>query len=320
MTDRPLVSVIIPAYNAARFVAQAVESVLAQSYRPVEILVIDDGSTDDTARVLEPYRDAIRYIRQPNGGPSRARNNGLAHARGELIAFLDADDVWLPDKLSRQVRCLEESPAVGVVHCDTYNLDEQSGARSRRATPRDDFAGNCYARLFRGNQVTYSTVVIRRECLDRVGPMDERYTHAEDYDLLLRLARRFPFAYVPEPLAVYRLHDTNATRNAWRLVSGELAVLQKTIREDPALKRLLGARLMRERLFGLHFHLGYSAFLQEDLRSARHHFLGAALAGRWKSRPWLLYLASWLPLPLLRRLRSLRRRLTLNAGVEGGTT
>src|SRR5215469_16427814 len=111
----PLVSIVIPTYNASHFIAAAVESCLAQDYTPVEVLVVDDGSTDDTVSVLEPYRASIRYFWQPNDGPARARNRGIAEARGQLIAFLDADDIWLPNKLSQQVQCLERSPGACLV-------------------------------------------------------------------------------------------------------------------------------------------------------------------------------------------------------------
>src|SRR5688572_15366487 len=177
MTESPLVSVVIPAYNAARFLPRAVESVLNQSYRPLEVTVIDDGSTDDTARVLEPYRGAIHYLRQPNGGPARARNQGIAQTRGELVAFLDADDLWLPNKLSIQVRSLQDNPRAGVVHSDTFYLDNTTGVQSRRGNPPTDFTGDCYPLMFQRNRITLSTVVVRRECLEQVGGFDERIRH-----------------------------------------------------------------------------------------------------------------------------------------------
>lgn len=313
MIKQPLVSVIIPCYNAARFVVPAVESVLAQSYRPVEVIVVDDGSTDDTARVLEPYQKAIRYIGQPNGGPAGARNRGLAQARGELIAFLDADDAWLPDKLALQVRSLKDAPGAALVHSDVYYYDEATGVRTRRDFPRGDYAGHCYLLLFQGSRVTFSSVVVRRECLEQVGGFDETIRHAsvEDYDLLLRVARRFAFAYTPEPLVVYRLHDGNGSGNLARMVFGELLVIEKALRNDPDLPRVVGARKVRERLFALHYGLGYLAYDREDLGGARRHFLRAALTGQSEGalRSSLYYLACWAPPPLLRRLRSIRRTL-----------
>src|SRR4051812_26302017 len=116
MDTGPLVSVVIATYNSGRFVGQAVRSVLAQTYRPFEIVVVDDGSTDDTAGVLAGYRDGVRYVYQENRGPAAARNRGIAEAAGELVAFLDADDEWHPEKLSRQWEALSASPRAGLVH------------------------------------------------------------------------------------------------------------------------------------------------------------------------------------------------------------
>lgn len=116
MQPAPLVSVIIPSYNAARYAAEAVASVLAQTYPRREIIFINDGSTDDTEEMLAPYLGKIRYVRQSNQGLSATRNRAIALARGELLAFLDADDVWRPEKLARQVYCLTENPRIGLVH------------------------------------------------------------------------------------------------------------------------------------------------------------------------------------------------------------
>ena len=150
MNFRPLVSVIIPSYNAARYVAEAVASALAQTYQPLEIILINDGSTDDTEEVILPYVGKVRYFYQPNRGLSVTRNRAIALARGELIAFLDADDVWLPEKLARQVDCLTQNPRVGLVHTNYVKLYADTGIRLPRNTP-DITDGRCYTRLALGN-------------------------------------------------------------------------------------------------------------------------------------------------------------------------
>src|SRR5262245_55450805 len=130
MGYNPLISVIIPSFNSARFVVQAVESALAQTYSPIEIIVIDDGSNDNTRVVLGPFFEWIRYVYQSNAGLSNARNRGIKEARGDLIAFLDADDQWLPEKLVKQWDCLKMNLNAGLIHTDTYQLYEPDGKQS----------------------------------------------------------------------------------------------------------------------------------------------------------------------------------------------
>jgi glycosyltransferase involved in cell wall biosynthesis len=152
------ISVVIPTYNSAAFVVSAVESVLRQEHEPAEIIVIDDGSTDDTAQALAPYRQSIRYITQPNSGPAAARNRGVGAARSDWIAFLDADDVWLPGKLRRQVECMTSNPRAGLIHSAFLDWDSQTGSTSpSRQPPRQDFSGRCYRGFFFQNGVLPST-------------------------------------------------------------------------------------------------------------------------------------------------------------------
>ena len=146
---KPRISVIIPTYNSAVFLPEAVESVLSQTFLPQEVIVVDDGSTDNTEDVLEPFRRRIHYIRQENQGPAVARNRGIAEAKGDLIAFLDADDVWVPEKTEIQVKVLRENPRIGLVHSYFDRLD----MAEQRIMPRHEmkgFSGDCYLQFFRG--------------------------------------------------------------------------------------------------------------------------------------------------------------------------
>src|SRR5262245_25838031 len=126
MNGSPLVSVIIPSYNSARFVSQAVRSVLEQTYSPLEIIVVNDGSTDDTVSVLDAYKGDIQIVHQANGGVSKARNRGIREAKGKFIAFLDADDQWLPSKIQKQIDCLRANPSAALVHSDIYFFSDDS--------------------------------------------------------------------------------------------------------------------------------------------------------------------------------------------------
>jgi glycosyltransferase involved in cell wall biosynthesis len=303
----PLVSVVIPTYNRARYVEEALTSVLDQTYDRVEIVVVNDGSTDDTDAVLAQYRQRIQYIHQPNRGVAAARNRGLAAARGELVAFLDADDVWLPEKLARQVHCLAQDLTVGLVHTDAMYWQAETGSQLLRHA-ETYYQGHCYARLFLGNRIVTSSVLLRRECLEKSGIFDEaiRRPTVEDYDLWLRVARVFAFAYIPEPLVLYRVHPGNASQDHHTLMQYELYVLEKALHTDPALVAQVGKHVVRQRLAAVLFSLGYGSFMTGDFGRAHQHF-GRAL--RLHPRPYLLLLwaATWCPPYVVNHLRSVKR-------------
>jgi glycosyltransferase involved in cell wall biosynthesis len=309
--DRPLVSVIIPSYNCARYVRQAVESALAQTYSPVEIIVVDDGSTDETEQVLAPYRSHIRYLRQANRGLPGARNAGIRISQGEVLAFLDADDVWYPEKLELQVELLLADPQVALVHSDLVRRNEETGEYAPSRIARHEFVGHCYERLFQGNGITPSTVIVWKQRVQDVGLFDESLVAGhEDYDLWLRLARHEKFAYVPRPLTIYREHSTNMSRNVFSMHRTFLEVLQKTLRGDPSLWRVAGKQAVRQRLFDLSFNVGYQVFQQGNVSGARGFFWQAAWLRPTHPHIWLLWLSTLLPLPFVAFLRQRKQDLS----------
>lgn len=204
----PKVSVVIPAYNAASTVVRAVESALNQTYTNIEIIVVDDGSTDSTRRLLDPYTSRISYVSQNNRGRSAARNLGISHASGEYIAFLDADDWWLPEKLMRQVKFLEEDKAVGLVHTAFYFVEPNGKCHKLALAQRLDSPGApIFEQLVMRNTIGSPTfVMVRTSVLHEVGVFDESLRGTEDWDLWLRIAAEYSVAYVAEPLACYQLH------------------------------------------------------------------------------------------------------------------
>ncbi|GIW55111.1 MAG: hypothetical protein KatS3mg082_1515 [Nitrospiraceae bacterium] len=196
----PLVSVVIPVFNGAPFVAKAVASVRAQTVKDVEILVVDDGSTDGTQEVLQQLErtDGITWFQRDHGGPARSRNDGIQAAKGEFIALLDCDDVWLPDKLEAQLAVLRARPEVGLVHTDyevVYEdgtVEEQVRARQSREPLVRAFAG--------GHTALPSTLLIRKSVLDKVGALDPELYGSEDSDLTIRLYRATEFECVDRVL------------------------------------------------------------------------------------------------------------------------
>jgi glycosyltransferase involved in cell wall biosynthesis len=213
MAGAPLVSVVIPNYNCARFLPDALTSVFAQTYPRVEVIVVDDGSTDDSAQVLDTFGDRIRVLRQANQGVSAARNLGIRESRGELIAFLDADDLWHPEKLAKQV-ALFADPAVGLVHCAVEYIDEQGRTLGTNFTGRRGRVLRHIA-LLEGTVVLAggSTAVVRRTSFDKAGVFDPDMSTAADWDMWRRIACYDAIDVVREPLMRYRLRPSSMHRN-----------------------------------------------------------------------------------------------------------
>ena len=231
MTTAPLVSVIIAAYNSARYIRQAVDSVFEQTYARHEVIVVDDGSTDDTRQLLEPYLNRIQYVYQDNQGPGAARNHGLRLARGEVVVFLDADDYLLPSKLTDQLACLAADPSLGAVHSGWRLVDRQGellrDVQPWREAPRLDLETWVWWR-----PVCLGAMLFRRDWLESAGPFDTQLRQAEDIDLLLRLAMlRCGMVWLHRPTMCYRQHDRNTTRDGRALVKYDKMALDKFFKQ-----------------------------------------------------------------------------------------
>lgn len=198
--DNPIVSIIIPVYNRPGFVKQAIESVLAQTYSRHEIIIVDDGSTDQTATVLTGYGDRIKTIFQPNQGVSAARNTGIRASTGDLIAFLDADDYWLPEKLAQQVAFFKDHPEALI--CQTEEIWIRNGRRVNPKTRHKKPTGCIFEPSLSLCLVSPSAVMLRKTLLDEVGLFDESLPACEDYDLWLRIAWKYPVHLIETPLTV----------------------------------------------------------------------------------------------------------------------
>ena len=239
----PRVSVVIPTHNTANYIVQAVESVLNQTCRDFEVIVVDDGSSDNTHDVLTPYQDHIQYVWQENQERAVARNHGLKLAQGELIAFLDADDVWMPDKLSRQVALLDEHPDAVLATVIARNI----GPDGRRIK----FWGSAYIagepegpvevqrhgpEILFGSPLIPSAVMVRREALDRVGLFDTRAVPNEDWEMWIRLSGLGSFVYLSEVLCQYRTYGTPQElrrRTSDHIVATIAYVIEKSSASDP---------------------------------------------------------------------------------------
>lgn len=230
----PIVSVVIPAYNAAWCVHKAIDSALAQGVDGVELIVVDDGSTDDTATVLAAYGDRLRVVAQHNGGLSSARNAGIAAARAPLVAFLDADDWWLPGKVARQLELMRQRPDVGFSSTAARVESPDGRLLNLWAAPR--WQGSFLVHLFGANgdvAGSGSAVMVRRELFDRVGGFDPGLRSLEDIDMWMRLAAVTDFACLDEPLVVILKRPDSMSRNLEVMRDAAVRVMHKNRRLLP---------------------------------------------------------------------------------------
>jgi len=227
----PLISVVITCFNIRDYVADALRSVLAQSYPRMEIIIVDDGSTDDSRNVLAEFfsDERVRYVAKENGGPSSARNRGITLAHGEFIAFLDGDDLWESEKLSRQMVALYDNQAAGMVFCDFSTFDSTGSMAVRKnASLFLHLQSVKYEYLIsRSNFIYPSTVIVRRTAFDRCGVFDETLRGPEDYDMWLRIAREFDVIGLQESLVNIRQHSSNLSKNIAGMISNERAAIDK---------------------------------------------------------------------------------------------
>jgi glycosyltransferase involved in cell wall biosynthesis len=225
----PCVSVVIPVFNGEQYLADAIQSVRDQTYQNFEVIVVDDGSTDGSAEVAQRFGEAIRYVHQANGGVCKARNTGIALAQGTYIAFLDQDDLWLPDKLATQVAYLDSHPEVGAVYCQCQVMGNAKfrsnlGKYMYSEPVKDNVVG-----IMRGPYLLMTSTMFRSEVLRRIGGFDEAFIGAgyEDGDLTLRVIEVAQIAYIPQTLARYRVHSTNFMNNEWGILHNHDILLRK---------------------------------------------------------------------------------------------
>lgn len=240
MTSTPKVSVIIPAYNAEKFIIKTLDSVLNQTYKSWECIVIDDGSADATATIIKNFINTdkrFRYLSGQHGGVSRARNLGIAQAQGEFIALLDHDDLWAPTKLEKQMALFSRRPEVGLVYCDAFVHSFEKIKRYSLMTK--PFKGKVFHRLVKGNFIICQTVVIRKNIISlKDSPFVPELEMAEEFELFLWIAARSEIDFVDEPLTTYVIHGGNDSLKRYEIVLPELSLIYEKLKSDPAVKAL----------------------------------------------------------------------------------
>ncbi|MEY2832410.1 MAG: hypothetical protein RLZZ574_1668, partial [Cyanobacteriota bacterium] len=231
----PKVSVIIPAYNVIRYIAATIETVFAQTYQDFEVIVVDDGSTDDTHNwlaQLSQQEPKVKIISQTNKGVQKARNRAIKEARGEYIALLDADDLWEPTKLQKQVDSLDTNSEAGLCYTWTALADNEGRTTGRVVASHAE--GNVWTQLTELNFVCCgSTPMIRRSCFETIGFFAEDLHHSEDWDMWLRIALKYPFVVVKEPLIRYRQHQSNISKNCQSMLETSRILIERNFANAP---------------------------------------------------------------------------------------
>ncbi len=258
------ISVVIPTYNRAQLLRRALESVLAQSQPALEIIVIDDGSNDETEAMIAQHYPAVRYLQQTNRGVSAARNYGIQQAQGEWIALLDADDEWLPGKLETQWQLIEQRPHLPLVHSNEIWI--RNGRRVNQMNKHAKAGGWIFQRCLPLCAISPSAALIHRSLFDEIGLFDEHLPACEDYDLWLRICSRYPVRYSETPLIKkYGGHADQLSRRYWGMDRFRLKALEKILQQN----HLTG----EDRRAALAMLLKKSAILLKGARKHQNHFL-----------------------------------------------
>lgn len=304
----PHVSVVIPAFNAAGYIADTLASVQSQTFQDLEIIVVDDGSTDDTAAVVENFGGAVHLVRQLNSGPGAARNKGIRQAEGTLVAFLDADDIWNDSKLEKQCERFAQRAELGMVFTEHLQVDAAGQLLSNRLVGKRTWLmkGDLVRNILLYSNVNCSTVMVRRAVFDNVGTFDETLPMAEDDNMWIRIAARYPVELIDEPLALYRMHDANTISDRLKLYDCVEKSMESLLQRDPLVAQHLREAVSQKRSY-LHFGRGYHHFERRDYDAARREFVkGTQLhRGYWRNHlyGWICCLpASWID--GLRRVKS----------------
>jgi glycosyltransferase involved in cell wall biosynthesis len=262
-----LVSIVIPNYNYAHYLREAIDSVLAQTYPEIEIIVVDDGSTDESKDILKSYGGQIKAVIQQNQGVSAARNNGVSKSSGQFISFLDADDSWLPAKIEKQVERFLADKTLGLVHVGVVEVDTDGDFLLNRV---EGLEGDVSIELLLIKQSILgggSGLMVPRSVFDEVGGFDKRLSTSADWDFFYQISNRYPVGFIPEILLKYRVHNSNMHSNVKAMEHDMMIAFEKAfIGMPPELRKI------KRRAYGsLHQNLAGSYFVAGEYFAFVHH-------------------------------------------------
>ncbi|MBZ2166167.1 glycosyltransferase family 2 protein [Methanobacterium spitsbergense] len=284
--DELFVSIIIPTYNRANLITRAINSILDQSYTNYEIIVVDDGSTDNTKEVIQRFNeDKINYyVHKKNRGAAAARNTGIKYSKGDFIAFQDSDDKWLPEKLEKEMDVfLEASDKIGVVYSGYWHIKDNKKIYipTPKVTKKE---GNIHFELLKGNFVS-GLSVIRKICFKKVGLYDENLPNLEDWELYIRISKYFSFKFIDEPLSIAYCSSDSASINYSKNLKSSEIILKKHFADFNDNKEILAVNKA---------NIGIYAFLNGDESKSRKYLMDAIRYNPLNIKYWLLYLVSFI--------------------------
>lgn len=297
-----LISVIMPCYNGEKYLPEAIDSVLKQRHGNIELIVVDDGSTDASRDIVHTYGHKVRLIEQQNSGPYPARNRGMREASGHYLAFLDADDYWSPEFLDATYKALQGNNAA-LAYCGWQNVGLPD-KESRPYIPPDYEAGNKLS-FFLSAAAPWPihAALVRRNAMEEAGGFDEQFATCMDYDLWLRIGARHPIVRVEEVMAFYRHHrEGQITSTQWRQARNVWLVKKKFVESAPELVKNFSAEELREFIDGGLLQRGFDAYWKRDLVSARKIFRLALRTGVWRIKDLKYLLPALLPDALFRAI------------------
>lgn len=309
MRDNPLISIIMPCYNAADHLVRGVESALGQSFQDIELIVVDDGSTDNSLEILTQVKDPrFRFFAQAHRGVSAARNLGIREANGAYIAFLDTDDTWHPDCLRKLYDAIEKNPSAVLVYCGWQNVG-LTGGQGKPYIPPNYEDGDKWAQLLKTCPWPIHAALSRKEVVCAAGGFKEGLATAEDYRLWLNIASLGRIVRVPEVLAYYHFHEgVQATKNLARAAYDQWSVQMEFLESHPEIAKGLGAETIRTLTLGELLKRGYICYWDRDLEAARRIFRLVMRNGYGTVKDWKYMLPAILPLPVHRALISLLKK------------
>lgn len=323
------VAVIMPVHNGEDYIASALDSVLGQSFQEFEIIIINDGSTDSTRERIRPYLSdhRIRYFENtPNIGASRTRNRAISACSAEFITFLDHDDLWHPDKLFIQLLAFEQEPQLCMVHADMALIDSAGELLPRyRGLPSSKYSNSAASLLIapdldgliRCNTIQILTVMARRKCIEDAGGFPEYLSAAEDYGLWLKMALNHPIGYQKTIVASYRIHDSQVSKNGYKMLAQRLYMLERFISDNPGDWRRTHSKTLRRRMGHLHREVANHLLIdQGDAEQARSHYLKALGSGFFDIR--CVIRAVWCFVPATLRALAHRIRRKSNNWIKDG--
>ena len=297
----PKVSVLVPTYNCVQYLKIALESALNQTFKDYEIIVIDDGSTDNTKEVVKNYQTAnpgkIVYIYQENQGVVAARNTGIKAAQSDYLALLDADDIWCPDRLEKGIGTIEPDPGIGLVHANITRVDENGRTISTPLRDLKYLTGPMFENIFlRKADIACPTALFRKACCDKVGLFDPHLTRlgCEDRELWLRIARKFKIVYIDQVLALYRVRLNSMSNNQQKMLKARLYVVDKFSPEgkNGRLRHLTLAKIYRD--------LGDEHLFRQQFEHAKGHYWKSIAFNPFSFWTWINLGKSFIKLVVMR--------------------